>query len=91
VEKALVEYRKDPSTVLEDLYDFIVLQRAKAMCEKLYVGCSKAYLFSLENGLMGLDEGDSVKTDALEDLPKRVKQAIPDECNRVGIGPVDNM
>jgi hypothetical protein len=76
----------------------VIFQREKVMLEKLYVGCSKVYLFGLENGLMGCDEGGSVKRkkemvgvmDAPDDLPKRVPRAVLDECNQVGVKPGDN-
>jgi hypothetical protein len=47
MKKALKEYEDESSTPLEqllNLHDFVVIERAKAMYEKLWARCSEAYL-----------------------------------------------
>ena len=52
VDEPLAEYKKDPWTFLKQLHYFAVIQRAKAMYEKLWVRCAEAFFLGLAHYMM---------------------------------------
>lgn len=80
--KLLDAFKGDPGAVLEGLYDFVVLERAKVMYEKLWVMCSEAYFIGLAIFKCHRPGRDGIRRGNLKQRRKELQGALASIKNR---------